>query len=465
MASSNSEPPIIEQVITEFFAKSFHIILQSRSPFVSSRNFNYNSAPLSPLSPSSSSPSSRQEWFHLDLKDCPAALENFDLWRQSNLEPLIIEILLVSKNPKSEKLLERWVVQYETRKSKTGTNTSSLYNKTYKGSIVLLRSLYTVVRLLPAYNLFREINSNGTVRAVSLSHRIVPFIDPLTRLEESEFGRFSISPIETPFGKLSVSVSYRLVLDKIGTEINTNLSTEFITDYVGSPKTDPLRRFQTGTGSVPICTGTRRHSCSSDPLRAVPVLVPSFPNPKSGIPLPLGQKGKKGVANLSNNENAVLVRCESAPAGRGKGQNRNLSSEDNKQLVRYGDLCTGTSLPKEISLKQDKICYIEGMSGSRLNSRVLQWDRYDDSDIRYHFAQDEGVIDAFNRKRSQAALVGELLRILKKAPNLRIGFGSENSDPNPSLTRSTRTVTDALQDLNVFTQIRNSILSQTDLKK
>ena len=32
-AAGVSEPPMVEQVITEFFAKSLHIILESRSPY------------------------------------------------------------------------------------------------------------------------------------------------------------------------------------------------------------------------------------------------------------------------------------------------------------------------------------------------------------------------------------------------------------------------------------------------
>jgi hypothetical protein len=79
VAAGVSEPPIVEQVITEFFAKSLHIILESRSPYDSSRNFIRPSPPSSPLAGSQP----RDRWFNLALRDCPAALENFDLWRQS----------------------------------------------------------------------------------------------------------------------------------------------------------------------------------------------------------------------------------------------------------------------------------------------------------------------------------------------------------------------------------------------
>ncbi|KAG1369785.1 autophagy-related protein 13b [Cocos nucifera] len=311
--NSYSEPPIIEQVITEFFAKSLHIILESRSPYVSSRNYSldhFASSPSSSCSSSSSRP--RDKWFNLALRGCPAALENFDLWRQSNLEPLVVDVLLVRRsstmdvtrlspggcllrNPsgkdrfpmsprqdelgtRSEKIIERWIVQYESRKNSScgkemylGSRKSSsvsshsseiptLYKKTYKRTIVMLRSLYLFVRLLPAYKLFRELNSSGRIHPLSLSHRINFFIDPFTRVEDAEMNQFSFVPIDTPCGRLCLCVSYLPTLEDVSSEPSTPLSTQFIMDYVGSPTTDPFKRFQ----SLSSAGLARRHSWSND---------------------------------------------------------------------------------------------------------------------------------------------------------------------------------------------------------
>jgi autophagy-related protein 13 len=152
-AADASEPLMVEQVITEFFAKSLRIILESRSPYDSSRNFTRPSPPSSRLSGSQP----RDWWFNLALRDCPAALENFDLWRQSNLEPLVIDIVLLrrdSTNTGRDRIIERWVIKYETVKSGNGsgsgsknsgrksrsssTEDRSLYRRTYNGSTVLL---------------------------------------------------------------------------------------------------------------------------------------------------------------------------------------------------------------------------------------------------------------------------------------------------------------------------------------
>ncbi|XP_006662758.1 autophagy-related protein 13b-like [Oryza brachyantha] len=279
-----AEPPMEEQVITEFFAKSLHIILESRSPYESSRNFTRPSPPSSPLSGSQP----RDRWFNLALRDCPAALENFDLWRQSNLEPLVIDIVLLCRDSTSNSsagsgnIIERWVIQYETHRSGGGNGNGSknngrksrnssaedhsLYRTTYQGSTILLRSLHLVVRLLPAYSLFRELNSSGRICPLSLSHKISSFVEPFTRAEDAEMKHYAFAPIETLFGRLSLSVSYVPVLEVMAaSEPTSPMPTEIIKDYVGSPTTDFLKKFNSlpSVGIAPACAAmTRRHSWS-----------------------------------------------------------------------------------------------------------------------------------------------------------------------------------------------------------
>lgn len=283
-SQSSSESAIVEQVITEFFAKSLHIILESRSPHVSSRNHSvehFISSPSSSSSLSSSRP--RDIWFNLALQDCPAALENFDIWRQSNLEPLIVDIILIrrqsvpdvascllrnlswnhelAQETKSEKIVERWILQYESVKrcssilkpknqsSKKNNRASShfhetkLYDQTYKQAIILFRSLYAFIRLLPAYKLFHKLNASGQINPLSLSHKISSFVEHFTPAEEATMNQFSFVPIATPCGRLSLSVSYLRTLEDVGSESSTPLSTQFITDYVGSATTVPFKRF------------------------------------------------------------------------------------------------------------------------------------------------------------------------------------------------------------------------------
>lgn len=96
---SQSEPAKMEQIITEFFTKSLQIILESRAPYVSSRNFSGEQMMSSPSSSSSSSSSikPRDKWFNLALRDCPGVRESTDFWRHSNLEPMVVDVILVKR--------------------------------------------------------------------------------------------------------------------------------------------------------------------------------------------------------------------------------------------------------------------------------------------------------------------------------------------------------------------------------
>lgn len=322
MASSHSTPTEaakMEQIITEFFPKSLQIILESRSPFMSSRNFSgeqiVSSSPSSSLS-SSSSVMPRDKWFNLALRECPAAL---DLWRQSYLEPMIVDVILVQRPPgrwdpvnyspkreivrnfsskdqspfywnsdqeelgcegKNEKILERWVVQYEARKSRDTGSGSRRHSNTlqicYKKSILLLRSLYATVRLLPAYKIFRDLNLSRQIPSYTLTHRMSSFVEPFTRKEDSEMQRFVFTPVDTTCGRLCLSVLYHSSLSDVSSESSTPMSSQFIPDYVGSPLAEPLKRFpslpvsQDSPSSLPF---SRRHSWSYDLNKASP---PSF---------------------------------------------------------------------------------------------------------------------------------------------------------------------------------------------
>ncbi|KAK4773799.1 hypothetical protein SAY87_028818 [Trapa incisa] len=330
MASSHSDAARMEQIITEFFAKSLHIILETRSPYASSRNFSGEQIVSSPSSSASSSSSvrPRDKWFNLALRECTETLENLDLWRQSNLEPMIVDVILVkrsldwdpinlSPNPelaknlsskethtnfwntdqeelrnegRSEKIVERWVLQYEVRKMKDGRkggkrSSSNLLSLLYKKSMLLLRSLYVTVRLLPAYKIFRDLNLTGQICSFSLTHRVSSFAEPFTHREEAEMQRFNFSPIDTTCGRLCLSVSYRSSLSDVNSEGSTPMSPQFIPDYVGSPLADPLKRFP----SVPMSRGSpslpfsRRHSWSFDHYRASPPISYS-PSPTYSEP-------------------------------------------------------------------------------------------------------------------------------------------------------------------------------------
>lgn len=308
MTSSHSEAAKTEQIITEFFAKSLHIIIESRALSASSRNFSTVSSPSSTSSSSSSSVRPRDKWFNLALRECPQALENADIWRHNNLEPIVVDVVLVHRTTKvrpflkeqhpfcsnsidreelgigcsqNEKIVERWVIQYENKKIRDSNSNASrrssntFLQNLYKKSTLLLRSLYATVRLLPAYKIFREISSSGNFCAFALAHRVSTFFEPFTMKQESEMIKFVFNPVDTLSGRLCLSVMYRPCFSDVNSEPSTPLSPQVITDYVGSPMTDRLMRFPSLPvvrmpvhGSPSSSPFSRRHSWSYEHCRA-----------------------------------------------------------------------------------------------------------------------------------------------------------------------------------------------------
>ncbi|GMN33150.1 hypothetical protein TIFTF001_003995 [Ficus carica] len=332
--NAHSEAAKMEQIITEFFAKSLQIILESRSPYMSSRNYSGEQA-VSSLSSSSSSSSSvrpRDKWFNLALRECPAALENIDLWRQSNLDPMVVDVILVQRpvdfdpmgfspkknfvknvslkerypscgntdqeifgcEAKSEKIIERWVVQYESRKNRDtchGSSRRTSNSTLYKKTILLLRSLYVTVRLFPAYKIYHDLNSSSQIHPIALTHRVSSFVEPFTRREEAEMQKFVFTPVDTSSGRLCLSVLYHSSVSDLSTEPSTPMSPQVIHDYVGSPLADPLKRFPslpvTGSpshASPSFSPFVRRHSWGFDINRASPPLTSFSPSPTHSEP-------------------------------------------------------------------------------------------------------------------------------------------------------------------------------------
>jgi len=460
---------MVEQVITEFFAKSLHIILESRSPYESSRNFTRPSPPSSPLSGSQP----RDRWFNLALRDCPAALENFDLWRQSNIEPLVIDIVLLQRdNTRTAsagpgRIIERWVIKYETSRSvsssgngsKNGGKKSrsssaqdhSLYRRAYSGSTVLFRSLYLVVRLLPAYHLFQELSSSGRIRPLSLSHKILSFVEPFTRAEDAEMKHYAFAPIETLSGRLSLSVSYVPVLEVAAApEPTTPMATEIITDYVGSPTTDFLRKFNSlpSDGIVPASfTMSRRHSWSTEHgtgPSASPSRMPTDNSPTAySHQLNTSSSAKKRDAvneecypspplspspshSPSSYPRNPFFRYESAPmsittvrAGGGGSRlppsphrkdkqqcpfrNENLTRSPNdrsiimKDLVRLGEVQNEKSLQKVLSFGKDDLVYFRGLKLTRTSSKLFIMDELDERELVFAWEDKDTIIDQLSR--------------------------------------------------------------------
>ncbi|KAL2527802.1 Autophagy-related protein 13 [Abeliophyllum distichum] len=269
----------LEQILNQFFLKSLHMILDSRVPAIR--------------------PGSRGEvkksdkWFNLVLGDRPSAMDNLSFWNRSFMEPMVIDIILVQELPKcslehnssttlgsemvTETVIERWAVQHEHQRAVAHPISEASCKKSYKKSIILLRSIYSMLRLLPAYKAFRKRGSSQNCD-FDINYKVCTYAVPFSREEDELMKRHNFISIDTQQGALSVSVTYLRDLSDFNLDAFVSFPSEIITDYVGSPLTEPIRPFPTTSsekgvratsfpirGSQPTSSSPfqRRHSWTS----------------------------------------------------------------------------------------------------------------------------------------------------------------------------------------------------------
>nr|XP_043634721.1 autophagy-related protein 13a [Erigeron canadensis] len=230
-----------EQIVCQFLLKTLHIVLESRVPSI--------------VIPNSQLKKKTDKWFNLALgcdRPPPAALDSFNFWNRNLMEPMVIDIMLVlppqSSSASLETVIERWVVQYQPSSSSSPV---SNYKKTYKKSIILLRSLYAMMRLLPASRAYRKLSLSTNTCDFHIDYKLSSFCAPFTRLEEHLMKQYTFFPVEAQHGRLSISVKYRDSLSDFNLHTSPSFPPEIITDYVGSPATDPFRAFPTRTNTRP----------------------------------------------------------------------------------------------------------------------------------------------------------------------------------------------------------------------
>ncbi|PKA53484.1 hypothetical protein AXF42_Ash020907 [Apostasia shenzhenica] len=249
MAHNQSESGRTEQIISQFFVKALHAILAARVPRLA--------LPPDQASGAEARSRRRERWFNLALGELPPALESPGIWHQGVMEPMIVDVILSPRDGnEAEVVIERWTAQCEppspwataplspVRGGGDGSSSSSShYRKTYKKSIVLLRSIYCLLRFLPAYRVFRLLYSSDQSYNYDISYRASSFAEHFSREEEKRFSLYSFSPVETQLGHLSVTVLYRPTPSDLNLEVCSLFPPLIITDYVGSPATETMRAF------------------------------------------------------------------------------------------------------------------------------------------------------------------------------------------------------------------------------
>lgn len=260
-----------EQILAQFLLKTLHIVLDCRVPSIR------------PPYGRSGEVKKSDKWFNLVLGDRPAVLDNLNFWHRNLMEPMIIDIIIVQEKPSSlsehssgiagaytETIIERWVVQYEYMRSMVPQIGDSSYKKTYKKLIIQLRSLYSMMRLLPAFKAFRKLSSSQSCD-FDIIYKVSSFSAPFSRAEEDLMKHYTFTPVDAQQGRLCISVTYREDLSEFNLETAASFPPEIITNYVGSPLADPMRLFPSSSsdkGAHPTSFPSRgTHSSSSSPFQ------------------------------------------------------------------------------------------------------------------------------------------------------------------------------------------------------
>lgn len=121
-----------------------------------------------------------------------------------------------------EVVLERWVVQLGEPPTELPIDLAPILPRAYKNSIVLYRSLYACVRLLPAWKLGKKVfNSRLSHSSPKIRYRILqeprfdpnlrsdPLSIPLYESQDDVLETFTFDPIESPAGPMSIHATFR----------------------------------------------------------------------------------------------------------------------------------------------------------------------------------------------------------------------------------------------------------------
>jgi autophagy-related protein 13 len=291
-----------ELMVEQFHLKVLHAVLAVRSP-----------RPLASAAIAGAASFRRRDrWFHLALHDPPPPPEAPErLNALAPGEPLVVDIQLAGAGAGA--VVERWTVACEPWPDAEGEGLA--VNRAYKHCFTLLRSVYSVLRLLPTYRVFRLFSANRSYN-YEMVHRVGSFAEPFSRPEEAAMRSHRFVPVDTQLGRLVVSVQYLPSLADFNLEITSLSPSMLIPDYVGSPAAEPMRFFPaslteaTGSAFPPSYQQQRPHSWAS------PAFWPhaaAAPQPKFLPPPVIYASPTPSPPNFLGYPQPRLMRGESAP--------------------------------------------------------------------------------------------------------------------------------------------------------
>lgn len=130
------------------------------------------------------------------------------------------------QSPRPEVVIERWVVQLGQSPGDIPQDLSTNNPRTYKNTVVLLRSLYSLSRLLPAWKIGKKPSKTGSaLKSPKLRYRITQgppvrkdskndlLAIPLLKGDDDVLDTYDFDPIDSPAGPFCLQVTYRKQCD------------------------------------------------------------------------------------------------------------------------------------------------------------------------------------------------------------------------------------------------------------
>ena len=176
------------QLIQDCILKISHLIVQSRVESVASDDTN--------------------KWFNLETPSSSEITQKVSIYKDDLSRPM--QILIFLNSPPGQPLVRTCIEQWCLKTSPPDRNSGDLSGRhlksTYLKSIVLMRSLYTFLRILPAHRLVRHCQKNKTI-ASQFSFEVIPD-DGINGIVGARSG-FDFAGVNTPLGNFNLSVVYR----------------------------------------------------------------------------------------------------------------------------------------------------------------------------------------------------------------------------------------------------------------
>ncbi|CBJ29505.1 conserved unknown protein [Ectocarpus siliculosus] len=306
-----------EQVVYELLCKVAELVVSSRVSLIQPQRREVNSK------------------FSLHVQELAFVRNSMKAWENNLTLPLGIDIFWVEGGgdgaPRRE-LLERWEIMYEAQDAAEGK--SAQLRHFFKRSIILLRTLYSLVRLLPAYSVHKRIQSRDVSLADSrddTGFSLYPLrdggscgsgLDFSASGGEDHAGRsgrkstscYTFKPLKAPHGSVKVICHYRRGVDSKAYQhgqTNTvtaapDMTTSLIPDYV----TDEYER---------------NAAASRMPATEVNHDWPKLPStPEDGASVPDGAVDAYGqhAGNKVSKENTSMMHWPSPELGHGYAEKR-----------------------------------------------------------------------------------------------------------------------------------------------